>query len=100
MDNIKNNKGIAIKIDNYEKAPKIIAKAKGILLEKMLQLAENNNIEVYKDEDLVESMFALEIKQEIPYEMYQAVAEIIVYCYNVNSKLKEKIDLNFQDKNR
>lgn len=90
-----NKKAVALNIDSKEKIPKILAKAKGQLVKQLIEIADNNNIEVYKDSDLVETLDAFEVGQIIPEDLYKTIAEILVYSYNINDDLKEKYKEGF-----
>ena len=80
-------KAVALSYDtSADSAPKVVAKGQGKVAEKILKKAEEGDITVYKDEKLVDSLFGLQIDEEIPEELYQAVAEIIFYIYSVDGK--------------
>lgn len=72
------------------KAPKIIALGKGEIAEKILEAAENNNVPVYKDAQLVQTLNKLNIGDEIPPELYEVVAEILVFVSNLDKSYGEK----------
>jgi flagellar biosynthesis protein len=72
-------------------APRVIAKARGILLEKIIKIAVKHNITVYRDADLAEILFKLDLGKEIPADLYRAVSEVLAFCYRVNSDFKRKI---------
>lgn len=69
-----------------DSAPKVVAKGQGKVAENLLSKAQENEISVYEDSNLVESLFGLEIQEEIPEELYNAVAEIIFYVYSMDQK--------------
>ncbi|HDQ26471.1 MAG TPA: hypothetical protein ENN43_06990 [bacterium] len=73
---------------NKEKdsAPKITAKGKGSVAEKIIDLARQNNIPLHEDPDLIEVLSKLDLGQEIPAEMYKLIAEVLVYVYRTNNK--------------
>jgi len=77
-------KGVALRYKEGDAVPVVTAKAQGYLVQKMLQLAENNKVTVYTDADLTESLHALPEGGGIPPELYRAVAEVIAYCYRMN----------------
>lgn len=78
-------KAVALKYSNLKDAvPKIAASGKGILADKILELAEEQNIAIYKDPGLVDALVQFDIGQEIPPELYQAVAEILAFIYTVD----------------
>lgn len=63
--------------------PKIVAQAKGELARRIVEIALENDIPIYKDEKLVEKLLELDYYSEIPPELYKAVAEVIVYVYQL-----------------
>src|SRR6056297_551966 len=63
--------------------PKIVAQAKGELARRIVEVALENDIPIYKDEKLVEKLLELDYYSEIPPELYKAVAEVIVYVYQL-----------------
>lgn len=92
-DNNKNNKqskAVALKYDKEKnQAPHVSAKGKGLLAERIIEIAESHNIPVEKDTDLVNILETVEIDQEIPLEVYAVVAEIFAYIYKVNKSKAE-----------
>jgi flagellar biosynthesis protein len=75
-------KAAALKYDfTTNTAPKILATGKGKLAEKILELARQQNIAIYKDPALVEALVQLEVGCEIPPQLYKAVAEILTFIY-------------------
>lgn len=84
------DKSVAIEYRND--APKIIAKARGLLTKKMLQIAEEKNITIYSDIDLTGLLFELEPGDSIPEDLFGAVAAVMAYCYEVNVDFRNKIN--------
>jgi flagellar biosynthesis protein len=70
-------------------APKVIAKGNGLIAERLIQMARENHVPVIKDKLLVEMLEQLNVNQEIPPELYQVVAEILVAIYRAENKLKQ-----------
>ena len=70
-------------------APIIVAKGHGEIAENILRLAFDNDIKVRTDEDLAEILSVVDVDCGIPLEAFAAVAEILSYVYNANSKIKE-----------
>lgn len=71
-------------------APKIVALGKGDVAEKILEKAKENNIPVYENEQLAHTLNALNLGDEIPAELYQLVAEILVFVSNLDKGYGEK----------
>jgi len=78
---------IAVKYDKEKDgAPRIAAKGKGNIAEKIIELAKKNDIPLYEDPDLIEVLSKLDLGQEIPAELYKLIAEVLVYVYKANGK--------------
>jgi flagellar biosynthesis protein len=86
----KNNeikKAVALRYKAEEdNAPVVIASGKGEIAEKILEAARNNNIPIREEKDLAEVLAQLEIGEEIPPELYQIIAEILSFIYNLEKK--------------
>ncbi|HVO14828.1 MAG TPA: EscU/YscU/HrcU family type III secretion system export apparatus switch protein [Alphaproteobacteria bacterium] len=70
-------------------APRVVAKGRGEVAQRIIDLARQNGIAVRQDADLAELLAALELDQEIPVEAFTAVAEILSYIYRANGRLGE-----------
>ena len=80
-------KAVALRYDaKKENAPKIMAKGKGLIAERIIKIAEENELPIKKDEDLVELLTKIDIDKEIPDNLYKAVAEVFSFIYNVTNK--------------
>ncbi len=80
---------VAVRYDaQKEQSPRVVATGKGLIAEKILELAKQHNIPIYQDADLVELLAQVELFDEVPPELYTAVAEVLVWVYKVNSSLK------------
>ncbi len=66
-------------------APRITAKGKGYVADKIIELAKKHGIPVKNDPGLVEILSRLDIDEQIPVEVYRAVAEILAFVYSLNS---------------
>ena len=69
-------------------APKLTAKGRGMVAEKIIALAEAEGIPLYRDPDLIEILDKTELDTEIPLEVYAIVAEIFAFVYKVNQQKK------------
>lgn len=69
-----------------DSAPKIVAKGSGFIAEKILAVAKENNIPLKEDPQLIEVLSGLDMYQEIPPELYKAVAEILAFVYKMTKK--------------
>ena len=77
----------ALKYDNkVDAAPKVTAKGKGAIAERLLEIAKENDVPIHKDGDLIEILDTVEIDTEIPLEVFAVVAEVFRYIYSVNKR--------------
>jgi len=67
-----------------DKAPRVTAKGRGALAEKILALARRHGVPIEKDSTLLEALYRLEINEEIPEELYKVVAEVLAFIYRMN----------------
>jgi len=87
MDKKDTKKAVALKYDKEtSRAPRVTAKGKGKVARKIIELAKTHDIPIKDDPDLIEVLSSLEIDEEIPAEIYVAVAELLAFVYSVNSK--------------
>jgi flagellar biosynthesis protein len=68
-------------------APKVVAKGRGKMAERIVEMARRNNVPLVEDRNLVQMLEALDLNTEIPTELYQAVAEVLVFVYRMNHSL-------------
>lgn len=86
----ESKKAVALKYyeENKDSAPKVVAKGRGWIAEKIIEIARHHGIPLKEDDALVEVLSKLELYEEIPVELYKAVAEILVFVYQIKGKLK------------
>ena len=70
---------VALEYNPNEEAPKIIASGKGFLAERIIDKAKEAEVPVHKDDRLAQSLSKLEIGEYIPKELYQVVAEVLLF---------------------
>ena len=71
-------------------APRLVAKGRGDMAERILELARIHNIPVREDSDLVGLLGKLDLEAEIPPTLYKVIAEILAFIYFVNEKWKKE----------
>ncbi|MFO7783488.1 MAG: EscU/YscU/HrcU family type III secretion system export apparatus switch protein [Thermodesulfobacteriota bacterium] len=82
-------KAVALKYEPGENnAPRVTAKGKGLLAERIIEIALEQGVPISEDPDLVGALIQLDFDEEIPPELYQAVAEILAFAYRLN-RMKE-----------
>lgn len=87
----KPKQAIALSYDPAEDAPKVIASGRGLLAERIIENANEYDVPVHRDDKLADTLSRLEIGDMIPPELYEVVAEILVFV-DAMDKLKGKIN--------
>lgn len=78
---------VALKYDSNEgKAPIVLAKGEDHLALKIREVAKENHVEIVENKPLARMLYAnVDIGQEIPPELYEAVAEVLAMVYNLKN---------------
>ncbi len=76
---------VALKYDaEVMSAPKVIAKGARKLAERIKRIAEENDIPIVEEPELARALYrTVEVGWEIPYELFQAVAEVLALVYRL-----------------
>ena len=81
------NFAVALK---YEKekhnAPVVTAKGARLTADQIVQIAQEHDIPLYKDPELVKMLSKIPLGDEIPENLYVAVAEVIAFAYGLSNK--------------
>lgn len=86
----KEKTAVAIAYEPGDQAPKILASGKGKLAERIIETAKENKVPTYKDNKLAATLSKLQIGDMIPPELYEVVAEILVFVDDMD-RLKSKV---------
>lgn len=81
---------VALRYNEENIAPQVIAKGKGYVAENILNAARKNSVPIYQNKTLTSMLMAVDIDREIPPDLYTAVAEILAYVYRMDQKTKKK----------
>ncbi|WP_226681259.1 EscU/YscU/HrcU family type III secretion system export apparatus switch protein [Sutcliffiella horikoshii] len=91
-DIIKRKKAVAIKYEqNKSVAPVVQAKGAGLVAENILEEAKKHKIPIQEDQALLEILMELELNETIPEELYEVVAEVLAYVYNLHKEEKKNV---------
>ena len=83
----KLKRAVALKYDvQKHDVPKITAKGKGIAAENMIKRGEKEGVSIYEDERLVKKLIEYEVGTDIPPELYEIVAQVLVFVESVDEK--------------
>lgn len=75
---------------HYDKtgAPRVVAKGKGSLGAKIIDVAKANDIPIEENEILAGALSRIELGDEIPAELYKAVAEVLVFVLRLSGRIR------------
>ena len=71
---------------SQDNAPKVTAKGRGTVAERIIEAAREHGIPVKNDPDLLEVLSKIDIEEEIPPSVYVLVAELLAFAYSLNGK--------------
>lgn len=86
----KQKTAVAVAYQPGDVAPKILAAGKGQIAERIIEKAKENDVPFYQDNKLAETLSKLEIGDTIPPELYEVVAEILVFVDDMD-RMKAKL---------
>lgn len=89
-EDIKVKTAVALAYEAGDVAPRILATGKGELAERIIEKGKEGNVPLYKDNKLANTLSKLEIGDTIPPELYEVVAEILVFVDDMD-RLRSKI---------
>ena len=68
-----------------ERPPYVSASGRGVIAEEIIRIAREHGVLIHEDPALVETLANLELGQEIPENLYKAIAEIISFAYSLRA---------------
>ncbi len=81
---------VALRYEEGDRAPRILASGAGVLAERILALAREHHIPIREDDSLTAILSRLEVGVEIPSETYRAVAEILAFLFRTDRAWRKK----------
>lgn len=85
MSNKPGEIAVSLHYDGYN-APTVSAKGEGEIARQILEVATENDIPIYQNGQLTQLLSRVELDNEIPRELYVAVAEVIAFAYRLQDK--------------
>ena len=74
---------IALAYGQTQGAPKVVAKGRGLIAQAIIERARLHGVFVHESEDLVGLLMQVELDQQIPPQLYLAVAELLAWLYRL-----------------
>jgi flagellar biosynthesis protein len=86
---VKTDTQLAVAL-HYDKqgAPRVVAKGRGTIGEKIIEVAKANNIPIEENEVLAGALSNVELGDEIPQELYKAVAEVLIFVLRLSGRVR------------
>jgi flagellar biosynthesis protein len=85
--NTRNQLAVALHYDR-KGAPRVVAKGKGTIGAKIVEVARAHNIPIEENEVLAGALSNVELDDEIPAELYKAVAEVLVFVMRLSGRIR------------
>lgn len=80
----KIDRAIALAYDKEKNdAPEVVAKGMGFVARRIAEIAKESEVPVVEDAALVSALLSLELGQEVPAELYEAVARLLSWVYKL-----------------
>ena len=84
-DNPVSNKAVSLQYKKGKNsAPKVTAKGQGWMADRIIKMAQENNIPIREDKDLLHLLSEIDVGQEVPESLYKVVAELLAWVYQLN----------------
>ncbi|MDA8114434.1 MAG: EscU/YscU/HrcU family type III secretion system export apparatus switch protein [Acidithiobacillus ferrooxidans] len=85
MDNQPENppNAVALRYSGKDSAPIVVAKGRGLVAEQIIAKAHEAGVFVHESKELVSLLMQVDLDQQIPPQLYQAVAEVLAWVYRI-----------------
>jgi flagellar biosynthesis protein len=82
----RRRQAVALAYQSDDRAPRVVAKGYGELAERIMAEAQRQGIYVHDAPELVALLMQLDIDEEIPSSLYQVVAELLVWVFELSAE--------------
>jgi len=83
---------VALRYDDRSAAPRVVAKGYGTIADNIIQTAKDHGLYVHESPELVNVLMKLDLDQQIPPELYLAIAELLAWLYHLEGKSAEDLE--------
>jgi flagellar biosynthesis protein len=84
---MRNQLAVALHYDKTG-APRVVAKGRGSIGDKIIEIAKAHDIPIEENEVLAGALSNVEIGDEIPTDLYKAVAEVLVFVLRLSGRIR------------
>ncbi|RUO47937.1 EscU/YscU/HrcU family type III secretion system export apparatus switch protein [Pseudidiomarina donghaiensis] len=81
----KTQKAVALRYQEFEPAPKVVAKGEGLIADKIIALANEHNVFVHDSPELVDLLSQIDLDDYVPQTLWLVVAELLIWARGVDS---------------
>lgn len=85
---LKDRQAIALTYEPGTSAPAIVAAGRGYVADRIIETAKENDVPLYEDGELSDTLMRLQIGDTIPPELYKVVADILIFVDSMDIKGK------------
>ena len=90
-----NKQAIALAYGAGDYAPKVVAKGRGLIAEKIIMRAKEHNVFVHESKDMVALLMQVDLDDHIPPALYQAIAEVLAWLYRLEQGKADEANVVF-----
>lgn len=83
MANDTRRRAAALHYSHGTAAPTLVAKGQGFIADKILATAQQHGVPIHQDPALVDALSRLNLGEQIPTELFSAVATVIAFIYRL-----------------
>ncbi len=83
----RNQLAVALQYDRSG-APRVVAKGRGSIGAKIIEVATAHGIPIEENEVLAGALSNVELGDEIPAELYKAVAEVLIFVLRLTGRIR------------
>lgn len=86
-ENPKLRKAAALRYDSrIMEAPQVVASGVGMVADRIVEIAGEACVPIVEDAALVSAILSLDVGDQIPVELYEAVAKVLTFVYRMDSR--------------
>lgn len=78
---------VALSYGPDDKAPKLVAKGKGLIAEEIIARANQHGVFIHQSQELVSLLMRVDLDDNIPPALYRVVAELLAWLYHIEAEL-------------
>ncbi len=83
QDRAYTQSAVALAYEAGDLAPRVVAKGSGLLAERIMAIAKEHDVYVHESQALLSLLMQVELDTHIPPQLYQAIAEILAWLYQM-----------------